>query len=153
MNIRQATMADAEAIWQLRQQSILSLCHADYTQEELAAWIALSPLERQQVSLQKHRTFIAEQNGEMIGYVRWSPATNELCSIFVDPDHVRQGVATTLMATACADAIDQGVSAFWLDASLTAVPFYKADGWTILKPMAHGALDLACVRMTKVLQP
>ncbi|MCP4419662.1 MAG: GNAT family N-acetyltransferase, partial [Chloroflexi bacterium] len=128
MIIREAAVADAQAILRLHTRSVLTLCRADYTTEQLEGWVSNSTLEKYQFRLKKHRAYVAEQDGNTAGYVRWNPATNELCSIFVDPDYVRQGVATKLMATACEDAISHGVEAFWLDASLTAVPFYKAIG-------------------------
>ncbi|MCA9917247.1 MAG: GNAT family N-acetyltransferase [Anaerolineales bacterium] len=149
MEIRAATLADAEAIWQLHNRSILALCVADYSQEKLADWVGHSTLARQQERLQKHRVFVAEQDSQLIGFVRWNPATNELCSLFVDPDFVRRGVASMLMETAREDALACGVTKFWLDASLTAVPFYQATGWQPSKQMMHG--ELACVRMTKQL--
>ncbi len=147
--IRTATLADAEAIWQLHNRSVLALCAADYSQEQLANWVAHSTLARQQERLQQHRVFVAEQDGQLIGFVRWNPATNELCSLFVDPDFVRRGVATVLMETVSEDARACGVTQFWLDASLTAVPFYQATGWQTIKQMMHG--KFACVRMTKQL--
>lgn len=149
VQIREATLADAEPIWQLHNRSILALCADDYSPAQLADWVAHSTLARQQTRLQQHRVFVAEQEGQLIGFVRWNPATNELCSLFVDPDFVRQGVATALMDTACQDARACGVTEFWLDASLTAVPFYQATGWQPGKPMTHHGL--ACLRMTKQL--
>ena len=151
MNIREATVADAPTLKQIHSRAVLALCRDDYSPEQLEGWVSHSTLEKQRVRLEKHRVYIAEQGGQAIGFVRWNPATYELCSIFVDPDYVRQGVATGLMAHACEDAIAQGVAAFWLDASLTAVPFYEALGWVYVAPMRHGTL--ACVRMTKQLQP
>ena len=150
MIIRSATVADAPVIKQIHTRAVLMLCCADYTLEQLETWISQSTLQKQQRRLKQHRVFIAELVGKAVGFVRWNPATNELCSIFVDPDYVRLGVATKLMAHAAEDAVAHGVTAFWLDASLTAVPFYKATGWTFVKPMMHGTL--ACVRMTKQLQ-
>jgi putative acetyltransferase len=151
MIIRKATIDDAQVILRLHTRSVLLLCRADYTPEQLDGWVGRNTLERYQIRLKKHRAYIAEQKGNVAGYVRWNPATNELCSIFVDPDYVRQGVGTNLMAKACEDAISRGVEAFWLDASLTAVPFYKAIGWTYVEPIAHGSLP--GVRMTKQLLP
>ncbi|GJM42598.1 MAG: acyltransferase [Ardenticatenaceae bacterium] len=150
MQIRKATLEDAEAIWRLHHRSVLSLCAADYTSEQIANWVQHSTLARQQARLKKHRVFVAEEEGHLIGFVRWNPATFELCSLFVDPDFVRRGVASALMETACQDARACGVTKFWLDASLTAVPFYTATGWQTIKQMMHG--ELACVRMTKQLE-
>lgn len=149
MQIRRATMADAEAIWRLHHRSVEALCAADYTPVQITNWVTHSTLEKQQKRLQHHRVFVAEEAKQMIGFVRWNPATNELCSLFVDPDFVRRGVASALMDIAHQDALARGVTEFWLDASLTAVPFYKATGWKPIKQMMHG--ELACVRMTKQL--
>ena len=96
--------------------------------------------------LENHRSYIAERDGNAIGYGRRNPETNELCSIFVDPDHIRQGVATKLMEVADEDARSHGVKVIWLDASPTAVPFFVALGWKWIENRRHG--PPACVRMT-----
>ena len=139
-------MDDALAIIQLHSHSILVLCQDDYTPEQLQEWVNYNTLERVQFRLKHHRTYVAEHDSNMVGYVRWNPATNELCSIFVDPDHTRQSIATKLMAIACEDATAHGVTDMWLDASLTAVPFYKSFGWQTGERRMHGALP--CIRMT-----
>lgn len=149
MNIRQATMDDAPAIHQIHQRAVLALCRDDYPLEQLETWAAYSTLAMQQDRLKEHRAFVAELEGKTVGFVHWHPVSHELCSIYVDPAYARQGVATQLMAYAANDALAQGVDALWLDASLTAVPFYKADGWQEVKRATHRGL--ACVRMTKQL--
>jgi putative acetyltransferase len=149
MDIRKATVDDALSIMQLHERSVLELCRDDYTPEQLKDWLSISTLERYQIRLERHRAYLAEQDGKMIGYVRWHPETNELCSIFVDPDFVRQGVATKLMEVAEKDAKDRGVEELWLDSSLTAVPFYEAIGWNYVEQSMHGTLE--CVKMTKKL--
>jgi putative acetyltransferase len=85
----------------------------------------------------------------MVGFVRWNPATYELCSLFVDPDHLRQGIATLLMKRACENVRAAGVENLWLYASLTAVPFYEADGWKFVEETQRGLLE--CARMEKIL--
>ncbi len=147
--IRDGVVEDALAMMKLHERSVLGLCGADYTREQLEGWVKRSTLENYQLRLKIHRSFIAEHDGEMVGYVRWNPATNELCSIFVNPNHVRKGIATALMKRAYDDARVQGVKEMWLDASLTAVPFYKTEGWQYIELMQNGSL--ACVRMTKIL--
>jgi hypothetical protein len=44
-------------------------------------------------------------------------------------------------------AISLGAISLWLDASLTAVPFYEAIKWEYVEMTMHGTLK--CVRMTK----
>ena len=151
MKIREAKVDDALAIMQLHGRSIMELCREDYTQEQLEGWVKSHGLEKYQKRLEIHRSFVAEMDGEIIGYVRWNPATNELCSIFVDPNHARQGIGTKLMKVAYEDILSAGVTELWLDATLTAVPFYEAEGWKYIEQRMHGPLE--CVRMTKELDP
>ena len=70
---------------------------------------------------------------------------DELCSICVEPEFARQGIATKLMEVAYKDAKKQNVETLWLDASLTAVPFYQALGWDYVVLSTDGPLDI--VRM------
>jgi putative acetyltransferase len=149
MIIRKANVDDAQAIKELHDRSALELCREDYTVKQLEDWVKYSSVEKYQKRLEIHRTFVAEINGKMVGFVRWNPATNELCSIFVDPDHTRQGIATKLMKKAYEDVTSYGAEKLWLYASMTAVPFYKAEGWDYIEQTMRGSLE--CVRMEKSL--
>ena len=149
MIIRKAAIGDALSMIKLHERSVLELCRDDYTLKQLKDWLSQSTLEKYQVRLERHRSYIAEHDGQMIAFVRWNPETNELCSIFVDPDFVRQGIATELMEIAYEDAISHGVKDLWLDASLNAVLFYEAIGWDYVELSSHGPLQ--GVRMTKQL--
>ncbi len=151
MIIRDARIDEARAIKELHDRSVAGLCNADYTPEQLESWIGRATLEKYQKRLEQHRSFIAEIDGEIVGYVRWNPATNELCSICVGPDHIRRGIATQLMKRACGDSASYGVKELWLDASLTAIPFYEAEGWETVEHKMHGILE--CVRMIKSTAP
>lgn len=136
---------------ELHDRAVMKLCQDDYTTEELMGWVNKSTLEKYLWRLETQRIFIAELDGKMLGFVRWYPKTDELCSICVDPEFARQGIATTLMKFAYIDAREHGVTELWLDASLTAVPFYQALGWDTGALSTDGPLD--CVRMVKHLHP
>ena len=97
MVIREAKVDDAQRIKELHDRSAMALCRKDYTAEQLEEWVNFSSVEMYRGRLEVHRAFVAEIDGEMVGFVRWNPETRELCSIFVDPDHARQGIATRLM--------------------------------------------------------
>ena len=147
MIIRKAEVEDAQTLKALHDRSAMALCRQDYTAEQLEEWVKFSTVERYQERLKKHRTFMAEIDGKGVGFVRWNPATNELCSLFVDPNHIRQGIATQLMKRAYQDVISKGVEELWLYSSLTAVPFYEKDGWIFVEQTRRGSLE--CVRMEK----
>lgn len=114
MKIREANVDEAQAIKELHDRSALALCRNEYTTEQLEEWVKSSTVEKYRRRLEKHRTFVAEKDDIMVGFVRWNPETNELCSIFVDPDYARQGIATELMNRAYEDAVSKGVDKLWL---------------------------------------
>lgn len=146
MKIRKAVLEDVRFLKEIHDRAVLELCSQDYTREQLQSWIARSPPEKYYWRLETQRIFLAAEGERILGFVRWYPDTNELCSICVEPEFARQGIGTALMEYACQDARDHGVDLLWLDASLTAVPFYVSLGWEKGAAFAEGPLE--SIRMT-----
>lgn len=151
MMIRKADPDDAVMMKDLHDRAVLELCKDDYTNDQLLHWVNRSPLEKYYWRIETQRIFIAELDALMLGYVRWYPQTNELCSICVEPEFARQGIASKPMAYVCKDAREQRVLEVWLDASIPAVPFYEALGWEHRCLSTSGSLD--SVRMKRQLHP
>ena len=149
MNIRLAGIDDVPTLKELHDRSVRELCQADYTSDQIEGWVNKSPLEKYYWRLETQRIFVAEDQGRILGFVRWYPKTNELCSICVEPAFARQGIGSELMEVACQDAREHKVEVLWLDASLTAVPFYQVLGWDYIELSTEGPLD--SVRMVKQL--
>ena len=141
MIIRKAVIDDAMMMKELHDRAVMELCRNDYTTDQLEGWVNKSPPEKYLWRIGTQQIFIAEIDGKMLGYVRWYPKTNELCSICVEPEYARQGIATKLMEVAYRDAVKQNVETLWLDASLTAVPFYQSLGWDYVVLSTDGPLD------------
>jgi GNAT superfamily N-acetyltransferase len=104
-------------------------------------------LEKYYWRLERQRIFVAENEGRPLGFVRWYPKTNELCSVCVEPAFARQGIGTRLMAFAVKDARDHNVKTLWLKASLNAVPFYEALGWESGDLSTDGLLNYVNMEM------
>lgn len=151
MIIRKAVVDDVPTLKELHDRAVMELCRVAYTADQLEGWINSTPLEKYHWRLETQRIFIAEDEGRMIGFVRWYPETNELCSVCVEPELARQGIGTRLMEYACADARAHKVETLWLKASINAVPFYQALGWEYIELMAEDLLDY--VRMEKRILP
>lgn len=151
MNIRDATPDDAESIWDIHVRSVRELCSADYTPSQIQAWAGHRTVEDYRERIKSGPFYVAEIDGKLVGYARFRPSTNELCSIFVDPDHARQGIGTALLREVCEGGVRRGLTHFWLDASLTAVPFYESGGFVREQDTVHAfsGVDLECVRMTR----
>lgn len=147
MEIRKAVVDDLPSLKALHDRAVMELCGDDYTIDQLEGWINSSPLEKYHWRLERQRFFLAERNGRPLGFVRWYPKTNELCSVCVEPEFARQGIGTLLMRSACEDARAHQVNLLWLKASLNAVPFYESLGWEYIELTTEGPLSY--VRMEK----
>jgi ribosomal protein S18 acetylase RimI-like enzyme len=85
-----------------------------------------------------HRVWVAERDGELVGFCDTAPAPNlppdtaVLNTIYVDPELVGTGVGTALMRRAAADLRERGYRAvvLWVqDANVRARRFYEKGGW------------------------
>jgi N-acetylglutamate synthase-like GNAT family acetyltransferase len=101
------------------------------------------------MQLQSCPFFVSTLGGKVTGYAAYNPKSQELLAAYVDPDYVRQGAATSLVEAIFSDARGRGLESLWLDASLTAVPFYKAAGFKPVKETTHSfsGVPLECLRM------
>jgi len=137
LTIRAAAIQDTKAIVDIHSRSIRVLCAQDYTLEQIEAWAGGRTPEQYISRIQRDPTFVAEFNNKIVGFVRFYMPTGELASIFVDPHYARMGIGSALMNRAVAEAKERGLTSFWLDASITAVPFYQHLGFTIEKEIVH----------------
>lgn len=147
--VRDATSGDAAQILDIHSRSVRELCSGDYSAEQIEAWIGKRTPEDTALRIARHPFFVADLDGTLTGYATYNVNSSELLSIYVDPEFARQGVASELMSKLLADARSKGLTALWLDASFTAVPFYEAVGFKGTKETTHAfaGVPLECVRM------
>jgi putative acetyltransferase len=147
--IREAVAGDATQIIVIHARSVRALCSGDYTPEQIEAWIGKRTPEEMAQRIAMHPFFVAERNGKLTGYAVYNVNSSELLSIYVDPDFARQGVASALMNVLLADAWSKGLATLWLDASLSAVPFYETVGFVRIMETTHAfrGVPLECMRM------
>ena len=153
--IRQAQPTEAGVIRQLHTDSVRQLCGDVYTSAQIEAWVSFSDEEAYRQRLIKHRCFVAEMDGRIVGYARYNPPTQEFCSLYVDPGYTRLGIGSRLARTVFADARASGLRSLWLDASLNAVPVYETLRFKLEQFMVHSfaGVELECARMTRQLFP
>jgi GNAT superfamily N-acetyltransferase len=83
------------------------------------------------------RTYVAEENGSVIGFATWAEPdgaaepdrTAELEDLFVDPPWMRRGIATALVNRISDVLRAQGTERLELTASPDALGFYRAVGF------------------------
>lgn len=81
--------------------------------------------------LAEGRTFVAEQDGSVVGFATWSQAEDglELEDLFVDPRWMRRGIATALLAHVVDAVRARGASCLRVTANPHALAFYRAAGF------------------------
>lgn len=152
--VRPATEADAEEIFRVHSESIRVLCSGRYEPEEIVAWIAVRSPESYRVALASRTLFVAEWQGELVGFGQLDPEKSEIEACYVAPGAVGVGVGAALLFRMETEALRRGHSVVRLNSTLNAEEFYAHCGYRWLGKATHrvsGKVDLACVRMEKTL--
>ena len=139
--IRELTVADAAAIapvhirsWQAAYRSVIAQPHLDAldVDQRTAMWSGLLSTPNEGARL------AVEIDDELVGFLvgaRASKSTDgagEIYSIYLDPDHWRAGLGSTLLAEGVAELQRTGAIplVLWvLDGNERALRFYEAHGW------------------------
>jgi len=105
-----------------------SLSDASYRDDLLAhpEYLILAP-----DGLTQARTYIAEEEGCVVGFATWIRTESgiELEDLFVDPDWMRRGIATALVRRIADVVRAQNVERLHVTANPDALEFYQAVGF------------------------
>jgi len=140
-HLRPATPADAAAILQLHAESVHLLCAADYTPEQIHAWVGLIPKPDwlQTKFIIGVRVIVAESDQGLLGFAeRWN---EEIFAVYVHPLHIRRGIGSALLDELERTALEQGMTNLRLDASMNAEAFYNARGYASIEAGTHAFAD------------
>lgn len=156
---RLAALEDCNAIARLIARSAREVSTSHYTQSQVKG--ALRGAFGVDTQLIKDGTYfvVEDASKELIACGGWSrrstlfgsdqrvdrepgeldPRTDfaKIRAFFVDPAHLRKGIATLLLERCEAAARAAGFSRFELMGTLSGVPFYAARGYIVTKPVAY----------------
>jgi putative acetyltransferase len=124
MEIRRFEEADAEEVARIRAATITQLTEF-YERAALEAWAGQIGAEDFKKSASEYHRFIAIEDGKILGYGDWKPATNEFAGIYIDPDAQGKGVGSALFDAIEADARASGAPRLWANATKNAQGFYE----------------------------
>lgn len=155
IHIRNFRPGDEAALRALFHASVHGLARKDYTAEQCTAWAPLQyDAARWAERLQANQPFIAQaqEGGALAGYADLQ-ASGYIDHFFVAPAFAGQGVARALMAHIHAQAAERGIAQLHADVSLTAEPFFAANGFVVQarQQVGHQGVVLRNARMCKVL--
>lgn len=130
MTIRRYRSEDCRRLTELFYDTVHSVNARDYAPEQLNVWATGQPdLEAWDRSLHAHESFVAEENGVIIGFGDIDQS-GYLDRLFVDKDYQGRGVATALC-----DVLEAAVRPehYTTHASITARPFFEKRGYHVVR--------------------
>lgn len=154
ISIRNFRPGDEAALRAVFHAAVHGLTAHHYKAEQRAAW---APAEYDTTQwaqrMQDNQPFIAEAaDGVVAGFADLQP-NGYIDMFFVAPAFAGQGVARALMAHVHAQAAQRGLARLWAHVSLTAEPFFAAQGFAVEERQAveRAGVVLHNARMGKTL--
>ncbi len=131
--IRRYQPGDEAAIARIYRSAIHELACADYTREQCEAWSGrgTNP-DGWRERCERKRPLVNEVEGRVAGFMELDPDGHIDCT-FVDPVYAGKGVMSALMEAVKAEAGGLGVDRLHAEVSITALPFFKRHGFTVLR--------------------
>ncbi len=158
--IRCAIESDASAIISVHRKAVHETASSFYSESILDGW---SPIDDTRVENMRDKLrdnpentiiLVIESNGVVAGFGEIVPEFEELRAVYVSPDFGRLGFGGLLLQELESRARQTGLSRLWLDSSLNAQEFYKANGYQIDGPGEHklnSGQIMPCIKMSKLL--
>ena len=132
--VREAGLADAYAMAELRARSIKDLCAADHRDDSaaIAAWVGPPDQFVRIMEYPDNVLLVAEIDGALAGL---AGLYGDMVTLnYVDPNYRFRGVSKALMEATEARLRDGGVTLGRLRSTATALAFYRAQGWVETGP-------------------
>lgn len=138
MYLRKYQPTDCPQLARLFFNTVHTVNSKDYTKEQLDAW-ATGNVDEQQwnQSFMEHFTVVAVEGDTIVGFGDID-STGYLDRLYVHSMYQRRGIATAIC-----DLLEQQASHIVTHASITALPFFKSRGYSVVKHQQverHGVL-------------
>lgn len=130
MQIREASIEDAEEACRVLKRSITELCHLDHRDDGniLALWLANKTTENVRRWIKESNVFVATESGAVVG-VGAITNSGEITLNYVSPEARFRGVSRALIARLEARALEFGLTRVSLESTVTARRFYLSLGY------------------------
>ena len=123
---------DAPALLALFRDTIRRVNSRDYSPTQVLAWASddIDPVVWAGLFIGRF-VVVAEESGRSIGFAELEP-DGHLDRMYVSADHQGQGIGRQLLLAIVAEARRLGIVRLFVEASLTARPFFETQGFTVL---------------------
>jgi putative acetyltransferase len=154
ITLRPALPDDIDTLWALRTVAVRVSCATHYAPEQIAVWTASPVPDGYAAMLAAGGGIVAMLDDAITGYAMLDVNKQEVDAVFVDPACAGLGIGKRLLAALEQLARQRGMVRLHLSASLNAVPFYAAAGFSALREEAYAhpsGISLASMAMEKAL--
>jgi putative acetyltransferase len=133
MIIREYKISDTETIMKLFYDTIHEINIHDYTQEQVNAWAPEDMnYEGWHKRLQAKLPYIAENNGEIVGFGELDP-DGHIDFFYCHSKYQRNGIGSKLLSHIENIAKLREIKRLYVEASITAKPFFENQGFSIVR--------------------
>lgn len=152
LQIRVATVDDAEAAYKVIRQSITAGCVDDHHNDPVVidAWLANKNLQRVRAWVTNPRSYavVAQVDGQILGFSLLRSAAVMLC--YVVPDARFGGLGSRMLEALEAHAASAGASYLNLESTKTGERFYRRHGF-VPSGKSKESFGIEVITMTKAL--
>lgn len=151
VQIRLLKVDEVDLLLKLQEESIRTLNARDYNQAEVEALVKSQVFPPRVGRI----PFVAEYEGQLVGFVTLDVAGEIIDAIFVHPDFERCGIGRQLMAVMEQEALQRRIKRLLVFSSLTAVDFYRSLGYSDVRKLeiSCDSVKIPCISMFKQLIP
>ncbi len=125
--VREAEFADAQALYDAHQDSVLNLCAGAYSKEQMSVWFSGRSPEMYRPALEARQILLAERGGRVIGFVGFVPG--EVTLLFVRHEAVGLGLGKHLFTLGSMKAESGFAGPLTVVATINAQAFYQGQGF------------------------
>lgn len=138
VEIRDATISDANAIADIFYHTVLNVNVRDYSRAQVEAWAGPAPEpgwweKRVAADESVKRTFVAAQGERVLGFAEFE-GDGHIDTLYVHHEYQGCGIASRLLDRIEAEAQRLGLARLFTEASITARPFFRKRGFSVVTP-------------------
>ncbi|NWE12557.1 GNAT family N-acetyltransferase [Pseudomonas yamanorum] len=153
LEIRRATLDDAQAAFDIRLLAIRGQCIGAYTSEQMMLWTRGCAEDGYDTLMDKH-FYLGCVDGEPVATGMLDLTNHEIGALFVLPGFIGRGFGRQMLVYLEALARELEIEEVILDATLNAADFYRRFGYVGTEQAIYhspSGLQLACIPMRKYL--
>jgi putative acetyltransferase len=138
VEVREAIVGDAPAVADLFYNTVVNVNVGDYSVAQVEAWAGPAPEpekweQRIAADSSARKMFVATKEDRVVGFAELEE-DGHLDTLYVHHEYQGCGIASTLLDRVEAEARRLGLRRLYTEASITAEPFFRARGFSMVRP-------------------